>query len=152
MELISLKADFAAKELFAHEKVRKQFLSDTLGIPLEDIKSVRLVNPFLRRRYKRQKQGILDVVLELNDNAKIDIEMQVRRQKHWTRRNLYYLAGMYTDGLMLGERYEKLPRVSASAFWTMTFSRAGKSTIPYTVSGTAKGKTSQTCGSYISLN
>ncbi|MGN0727780.1 MAG: PD-(D/E)XK nuclease family transposase, partial [Anaerovoracaceae bacterium] len=23
---------------------------------------------------------------------------------------LYYLAGMYTDGLMLGERYEKLPR------------------------------------------
>ena len=79
MELISLKADFAAKELFAHEKVRKQFLSDTLGIPLKDIKSVRLLNPFLRRRYKRQKQGILDVVLELNDNAKIDIEMQVPR-------------------------------------------------------------------------
>ena len=26
MELISLKADFAAKELFDHEKVRKQFL------------------------------------------------------------------------------------------------------------------------------
>ena len=50
------------------------------------------------------------MVLELNDNAKINIEMQVRRQKHWTRRNLYYLAGMYTDGLMLGERYEKLPR------------------------------------------
>lgn len=41
MGLISLKADFAAKELFAHEKVRKQFLSDTLGIPPEDIKSVR---------------------------------------------------------------------------------------------------------------
>ena len=57
MELISLKADFAAKELFAHEKVRKQFLSDKLGIPLKDIKSVRLLNPFLRRRYKRQKQG-----------------------------------------------------------------------------------------------
>ena len=50
------------------------------------------------------------MVLELNDNTKIDIEMQVRRQKHWTRRNLYYLAGMYTDGLMPGERYEKLPR------------------------------------------
>ena len=57
MELISLKADFAAKELFAHEKVRKQFPSDKLGIPLKDIKSVRLLNPFLRRRYKRQKQG-----------------------------------------------------------------------------------------------
>ncbi|MDD6628347.1 MAG: hypothetical protein PUF03_08860 [Lachnospiraceae bacterium] len=74
MELISLKADFAAKELFAHEKVRKQFLS------------------------------------------------------------------------------RSCPVVSASAFWTMTFSRAGQSTMPYTVSGTAKGETSQTCGSYISLN
>ena len=69
MELISLKADFAAKELFAHEKVRKQFLSDTLGIPPEDIKSVRLL-----------------------------------------------------------------------------------SIMPYTVSGTVKGETSQTCGSCISLN
>ena len=31
MEKISLKADYAFKELFAHEKVRKQFLSDVLG-------------------------------------------------------------------------------------------------------------------------
>ena len=152
MELISLKADFAVKELFAHEKVRKQFLSDTLGIPLEDIKSVRLLNPFLRRRYKRQKQGILDVVLELNDNAKINIEMQVRRQKHWTRRNLYYLAGMYTDGLMLGERYEKLPRCISISLLDYDFSRAGKSTMPYTASEIVKGETSQNCGSCISLN
>lgn len=48
MEKISLKADYAFKELFAHEKVRKQFLSDVLGIPLEQIKSVRIVNPFAK--------------------------------------------------------------------------------------------------------
>lgn len=110
MELISLKADFAVKELFAHEKIRKQFLSDTLGIPLEIIKSVRLVNPFLRKLFRRQKQGILDVALELNNDTKIDIEMQVRMQKHWTKRDLYYLARMYTDELMIGENYDRLPR------------------------------------------
>lgn len=110
MELISLKADFAVKELFAHEKVRKQFLSDTLGIPLEIIKSVRLVNPFLRKLFCRQKQGIMDVALELNNDTKIDIEMQVRMQKHWTKRDLYYLARMYTDELLIGEKYDRLPR------------------------------------------
>ncbi len=110
MEKISLKADYAFKELFAHEKVRKQFLSDVLGIPLEQIKSVRIVNPFLRRTFKRQKQGIMDIALVLNDNVKIDIEMQVHRQKHYTKRKLYYLARMYTDNLMIGERYRKLRR------------------------------------------
>lgn len=78
MEKFSLKTDDAFKELFAHEKVRKRFLSDVLGIPMAEIQSVRLATPFLRRRFRRQKQGILDVVLELNDDTKIDIEMQVR--------------------------------------------------------------------------
>ena len=110
MENISLKADYAFKELFAHEKVRKQFLSDVLDIPLEQIKSVRMVNPFLRRTFRRQKQGIMDIAMVLNDNTRIDIEMQVYRQKHYTQRKLYYLARMYTDELMVGEKYRKLCR------------------------------------------
>ena len=108
--MISLKADYAFKELFAHEKVRKQFLSDVLGIPLEQIKSVRMANPFLRRTFRRQKQGIMDIALVLNDNTKINIEMQVYRQKHYTQRKLYYLARMYTDDLMIGEKYKQLRR------------------------------------------
>ena len=110
MDKISLKADDAFKELFAHEKVRKQFLSDVLGIPLEQIKSVRMANPFLRKLFRGQKQGILDVLLVLNDDTRIGIEMQVHIQKHWTERNLYYLGRMYTDDLMLGENYGKLHR------------------------------------------
>lgn len=110
MEKFSLKADFAIKELFAHEKVRKQFLSDVLGIPIAQIKSVRLTNPFLRKLLRRQKQGVLDIALVLNDDTKIDIEMQVHVQKHWVRRDLYYLARMYADDLMLGENYGKLRR------------------------------------------
>ncbi len=108
--MISLKADYAFKELFAHEKVRKQFLSDVLDIPLEQIKSVQMANPFLRRTFRRQKQGIMDIALVLNDNTKINIEMQVYRQKHYTQRKLYYLARMYTDDLMIGEKYKKLRR------------------------------------------
>ncbi len=110
MEKFSLKADFVVKELFAHETVRKQFLSDVLGIPVAQIKSVRLTNPFLRKLFRRQKQGILDVVMVLNNGTKVDVEMQVDAQKHWTKRNLYYLGRMYTDDLMIGENYSKLRR------------------------------------------
>jgi hypothetical protein len=78
--LISLKTDYVFKELFAHENVRKQFLSDVLDIPLEEMKSVRIMNPFLRRRFRRQKEGILDMALEMVGGAKVNIELQVRRR------------------------------------------------------------------------
>lgn len=52
----------------------------------------------------------MDVALELNKDIKIDIEMQVRMQKHWTKRDLYYLARMYTDELLIGEKYDRLPQ------------------------------------------
>ena len=71
MKVIPLKYDFCAKEVFDNEIVRKHFLSDVLGIPLESIKSARIINPFLWKRYKSQKLGILDIKLELNDDTKI---------------------------------------------------------------------------------
>ncbi len=50
------------------------------------------------------------MLLVLNDDTRIGIEMQVHTQKHWTKRNLYYLGRMYTDELMIGENYGKLHR------------------------------------------
>lgn len=89
MKVIPAIEDFMVKELFRHEVIRKQFVSDVLDIPMEEIKSVRIMNPFLRKRYKRQKLGILDVALELNDNTKIDVEVQVRPQSFWNKRSLF---------------------------------------------------------------
>lgn len=61
MKLLLPKSDFCLKELFENEIIRTHFISDVLGIPLKDIQSVKLRNPFLRRTYRRQKLGILDV-------------------------------------------------------------------------------------------
>ena len=108
MKLVSLKSDYAFKELFSHENVRKQFISDMLGIPVEQIKSARIVNSHLWKRYRNQKQGILDVALELNDDTRMDIEMQVHPQKYWIKRKLFYLAKTYTDDLKIGQDYDKL--------------------------------------------
>ena len=60
MEIISPKTDFCAKELFANEIIRKYFISDVIGIRVEDIRSIRLCNPYLWKRYRKQKQGILN--------------------------------------------------------------------------------------------
>lgn len=108
MKLLLPKSDFCLKELFENEIIRTHFISDVLGIPLKDIQSVKLRNPFLRRTYRRQKLGILDVLIELNDDTKINIEIQLVRYKYWDRRQLFYLAKMYTSDLKSGEKYEKL--------------------------------------------
>lgn len=107
---ISLKNDYVFKEIFRSETVRRHFVSDVLGIPLEEIRSVRLHNTFLWTQHKRQKQGILDVLLILNDNSRINIELQIRMQAYWDRRSLFYLAKIFTADLLRGENYHKLQR------------------------------------------
>ena len=109
MDIISPKMDFCAKELFANETIRKYFISDVTGIRVEDIKSVRLCNPFLRHR-RNQKEGILDVLTELNDDTKVNIEIQLKMQAYWDRRSLFYLSKMYTEDLRVGEDYNKLKK------------------------------------------
>ncbi|MCM1058546.1 MAG: Rpn family recombination-promoting nuclease/putative transposase, partial [Firmicutes bacterium] len=110
MEIVSLKYDFSFKQLMLNEEVRKYFISDVLEIPLGEIRSVRLANPFLWKRYARQKQGILDVRVELNDDSRVNIELQIRMVAQWDKRSLFYLAKMFTEDLLSGERYHKLKK------------------------------------------
>ena len=108
MGFVSLKYDFSFKNLMRNETVRRYFISDVLGISPEEIRSVRLANTFLWKRYFRQKLGILDVLLILNDESKINIELQIKIVKYWDRRILFYLAKMFTEDLLAGEKYGKL--------------------------------------------
>lgn len=109
-KLVSPKIDYAFKELFSRENVRKQFLSDVLDIPLDEIKSVRISSPHLWKAFGGQKEGVLDMAMELNSDTDVNAEMQVRLQKHWTKRQLFYMAKMYTGSLRAGHNYDKLRR------------------------------------------
>lgn len=104
------KADIAFKELMRCEEVRRRFISDVLDIPPEEIKSVRLENTFLSRRSRKEKECILDVKILLNDNGKINVELQIRRLAYWDKRSLFYLAKMYTEDLFTGQRYDRLKK------------------------------------------
>lgn len=110
MKFASLKYDSIFREVFSHEEVLRQFISDVTGIPLGSIQSVRVTTPFLPKEYRKQKQGILDIALVLNDDTKMDIELQIRVQKYWIKRNLFYIAQMYTNDLQAGQEYEHLKK------------------------------------------
>ncbi len=71
---------------------------------------MRLENSFLSRRSRKEKQCILDVRMLLNDDRRINIELQIRRLAYWDKRSLYYLAKMYTDDLYSGQSYDRLKK------------------------------------------
>lgn len=126
MEIISPKYDFCMKELLAREVIRKFFISDVLDIPVEEIRSVRLMTPFLLKRSKKQKQGIVDVLVDFNNDTKINIELQVRCCLDWDRRNLFYLARMFTGDLRAGDDYSELKRCVGISILDFNLTESGQ--------------------------
>lgn len=104
------KSDVAFKELMRNEIVRRYFISDVLGIPPEEIRETRLENTFLGRRNRRDKEGILDVRLLLNNDCRINIELQIKDIPAWDKRSLFYLSRMYAEGVHVGEDYGLLKK------------------------------------------
>ena len=60
--IVRPKWDYCMKELSRNFIILKYFISDILDIPIEKIRSLKLRNTNLWRRYKYQKQGIVDVL------------------------------------------------------------------------------------------
>jgi predicted transposase/invertase (TIGR01784 family) len=106
--IISPKYDYAMKELFQNKVVLRFFIGDVLGIPQDRICFIHLNNTFLRKRFQRQKLGILDLVVELNSSIKINIELQVKVFEGWEKRQLFYLSKLYVEELAAGESYDHL--------------------------------------------
>lgn len=109
-KIISLKYDYCFKHLVMNEKVRRYFISDALEIPFREIRTARLSNTFLWKQYMKQKQGILDVLVELNDTSRVNIELQIELLKFWDKRSLFYMSKLFTEGLLSGQEYDKLKR------------------------------------------
>ena len=103
--LMKPKIDFAFKEIMNDEKARIGFLSAVLHLDPADIKSTRILNPYLRQTHEDDKLGILDVRVLMNDDTEIDTEIQLTELKVWADRSLFYAAKMYTDQIKSGQKY-----------------------------------------------
>ena len=69
------KNDFIFKKLFGsegHESITKGLIETIIG---QKIKKLEFKNPYLLREAKEDKEEILDVKVELDDNILCDIEI-----------------------------------------------------------------------------
>jgi predicted transposase/invertase (TIGR01784 family) len=103
--LMKPKVDYAFKEIMMDEKARIGFLSAMLKLNPEEIKETQVLNTNLRKQSEKEKLGILDVRILMNNNTEIDIEIQLAAMSIWADRALFYLAKMYTEQISAGEDY-----------------------------------------------
>ena len=66
-----------------------------------------------------EKMIVLDVLVELNDNRRVDLEMQVANEKNWVDRSTYYLCKNYTH-LEKGESYDETKTIYQIGFLDFT--------------------------------
>ena len=102
--------DFVFKKLFGEEK-NVDMLKDLVQAILPDleIKKVEVHKDIsLEKQLYTDKLGILDIVAELNDNTKINIEMQMKNFKNTIERSLFYQSGLYHESLKKGETYDEV--------------------------------------------
>ena len=71
--LMKPRVDYAFKEIMMDEKARIGFLSAMLKLNPEEIKETQMLNTNLRKQSEKEKLGILDVRILMNNNTEIDI-------------------------------------------------------------------------------
>ena len=105
---IRLTNDFAFKKAFRNKKALAGLLSALLDIPLDKIKALEFPDTYLHGDYAEDREGILDVKVHLNNDTRINVEMQVNVYPFWEERSLFYLSKMFTENFKKGENYSAL--------------------------------------------
>ena len=113
-KILSPKVDVVFQGLFGEpgsERITKRFLENILGEKIETIDLSK--NPILRREYKTDKLGVLDVIAKINEKENCHIELQVGKEDFIIARLLYYWSRVYSKQIKKSEDYDKLERTIA---------------------------------------
>lgn len=102
--------DFCFQELMEDKEILKGFCGAILRVAPEEIVEIELLPKQLRKKYKEEKYGILDVHIRLNNGDRMNIEMQSTSYDYWQERSLFYLSKMYVEQIQQGEDYDSLKK------------------------------------------
>ena len=108
---LSPKLDVVFQALFGEvgsERITKNFLETILNKKIEKIDLSK--NPILRREFKDDKLGVLDILAELDEKEKCNIEMQLVNSKSIIERILYYWSRLYSRQIKIGQDYNLLEK------------------------------------------
>lgn len=87
-----------------HSVVLKDLICALLHLKLEDIESANITNPIELGEDIDDKTFVLDIDVMLNNNALLNLEMQMSNEHNWQDRSLSYLCRSF-DQLYQGETY-----------------------------------------------
>ena len=110
-ELLKPKNDIVFQSLFTknNEKITKAFVEALIGRKVKNIKIN--VEKELQREKPEDKLGILDLQLDLDENEKLDVEVQLIEKDNFAERLLYYFSRLYGETVKRSEDYIKAQRV-----------------------------------------
>jgi len=109
--MISPLYDYAFSEIFGNQKnidITRSFLKTLLDIPEDEYDRLTVVSPRLRKVFKTEKSGVVDLKLNTKSGKIIHIELQVEKRSNMRNRILYYASRLIGDQLKLGDDYHKL--------------------------------------------
>ena len=97
-----------------NKKVLEGLVCSLLHLSPSDIQSLEITNPIELGAAIKDKEFWLDVNVLLNNNTKLNLEMQVVNEGNWKERSLSYLCRSF-DSLLKGQEYiEVLPTIHIS--------------------------------------
>lgn len=110
-KLLKPKNDIVFQSLFnqKNEKITKAFVEDLLEEKVDKI----IINETkeLYREKPEDKLGILDLEVEVNEEKKIDVEIQLIEKENFAERLLFYYAKLYGNEIKRGKTYESYKKV-----------------------------------------
>ena len=111
VKTLSPKLDVVFQALFGevgNEKITKGFLEKILNQKINKINLDK--NPILRKEFKDEKLGVLDIIAKLDENEICNIELQIVDKKNIIERVLFYWSRLYSKQIKAGEDYEVLQK------------------------------------------
>ena len=111
IKTLSPKIDVVFQALFGekgNERITKGFLEKILDRKIDKIDLDK--NPILRREFKDEKLGVLDILAELDGKEKCNIELQIVDRKNIIERILFYWSRLYGRQIKSGQDYKELEK------------------------------------------
>jgi predicted transposase/invertase (TIGR01784 family) len=114
IELMPLKNDAVFKMLFGDSRyidLLRSFLLVTLDIPEEEYAGLEIIDPHTERDSVTDKQGILDVRIQLTNKKIISVEIQVHPIPSMAERITFYTSRNLFGQISPGKEYFEIARV-----------------------------------------
>jgi predicted transposase/invertase (TIGR01784 family) len=113
-EILSPTIDYIFSLIFGDQRnidIVTAFLKTVLDIPEDEYDRLTIVNPALKRIFRKDKMGIVDVRLTTRSGKVLHIELQVKKNQTMRNRIIWYLSKLFWEQMKSGDKWGKLNQV-----------------------------------------